>query len=81
MRDCPAPGGEPLWHVGGDLTNFATTSTRPKNVSTGGSRELPSAMHLPLAPIRLHPAVDLRNRWDVPGSRLLLHVSVELALR
>ena len=30
---------------------------------------------------RLHPAIELRHRWDVPGSRLLLHVSAGLALR
>jgi hypothetical protein len=97
MRDCPAPGGEPdfapssrlreatsggpLCRVRGHLGNFASTSTRSKNVSAGGSRELPSATHLPKALIRLHPAIELRNRWGVPGSRLLLHVSAGSALR
>jgi hypothetical protein len=48
---------------------------RPKNVATGGSRELPSAMHVPMASIRLYPDHRAANRWDVPGSRLFSHVS------
>src|ERR1700757_3674891 len=54
---------------------------RPKNVATGGSRELPSAMHVPMASIRLYPDHRAANRWDVPGSRLFSYVSAGPMMR
>jgi hypothetical protein len=48
IRQClfPAPGGEPLWNVYGDLANSYPRVIRRKSVSAGGSRELPSAGQL-----------------------------------
>jgi hypothetical protein len=54
---------------------------RPKNVATGGSRELPSAMHSPMASIRLFFGRRAANRWDVPGSRLFSDVSAGPMMR
>ena len=50
-------------------------SIRPKNVATGGSRESPSAMHLPGAFDSFGPPHRAASRWVVPGSRLLPPVS------
>jgi hypothetical protein len=43
--------------------------TRPQNVATGGSRELPNVMHLPLAfrSVYVRP-IELRSAGSFPGA-------------
>ena len=44
------PGGEPLWRVSDDLAIFRFSApSGQENVATGGSRDSPSATHLPSA--------------------------------
>lgn len=68
-------GGEPLWRVPQHLAVFPSERVQPKNVKTGGSRELPSVLLLP-SDVRLagvdeyRPRYRAAERWVVPGSRL-----------
>jgi hypothetical protein len=39
MRDCPARGGEPLWHAPGHPANFISTLNTAKTRVNGGSRD------------------------------------------
>jgi hypothetical protein len=41
MCHCPAPGGEPLWHVFRRLATFALSLVPLQDVRTSGSRERP----------------------------------------
>ena len=75
------PGGEPLWHVAGDLSIFVSALSPTKKCR---NRRLPGITQgddLSNAPIRLHPAHRAANRSVVPGSRLFSHVSAGLVLR
>ncbi len=63
------------------LANFVSTLIWPRRVRTGGSRERPKQFAaLPSGVNGSEPAVNA-SLWVIPGSRLLRHFLVGLALR
>jgi hypothetical protein len=75
MCDCPASGGEPLWHVQGDLAMLLSALNPPTKCRNRRLPRITQRDDLPAAPISFTPAPRTANRWTVPGSRLFLHVS------
>ena len=63
----PTPGGEPLRHVSGDLAIFCLASRLTQKCCDTGLPRI-TAMQLPVAPIRLHPALELRTGGSFRGA-------------
>jgi hypothetical protein len=72
-RDCPAPGGEPLWRVSFHPCEFRL-NTNPAD--TYENRRLPGTTErfaALWAGCKRVGALDKSSPWVIPGSRLLRH--------
>jgi hypothetical protein len=83
MNECaPQTGGEPLQTVAWYLPSFILSRVQPRTVKTGGSRELPSTAFSggDSVLLILLECDGVAKRWVIPGSRLLSHFLIALAL-
>jgi hypothetical protein len=80
-RDCPAPGGEPLWRVADDPAIVVSALNPTKKCR---NRRLPGITQrndFSCGSESFTPGRKVANRWVIPESRLFLHVSAGLVLR
>ena len=80
-RDCPAPGGEPLWRVADGPAIVVSALNPTKKCRNRRLPGLAQCNDFICGSESFTPGRKAANRWIIPGSRLFLHVSAGLVLR
>ena len=81
IRDCPAPGGEPLWRVADGPAIVVSALNPTKKCRNRRLPGLTQCNDFICGSESFTPGRKAANRWVIPGSRLFLHVSAGLVLR